>query len=295
LNDRLTRMFHIALFVLAASWGLGVCAYAAGAPQQYGYGQNQGRIPDPGPPQSGWDVPPPNMSQIQADGFRTGILAGQDDISHQIQPNATNRPEYRNPPKMSFLQRAMYRDGFQKGYQRAMDRFYGTPAPPPPPPQPAYMPPPPVEGPRYRPGHDMEYRHQGYQEGMLGALHDTDHNRRPDPNNRDEFRQPNVPYEAVRFYREGFRRGYDEAMDAMTGMPNDIARGSHGDVMMRAYHEGAAGAIRDWDNHRRPDPNNRDEFRQPAGPPDMQHLYRDSFRRGYMRIAGQIYDNGPRW
>jgi len=43
---------------------------------------------------------------------------------------------------------------------------------------------------------------------MDGALRDLDNHRRPDPNNRDEFRRPNVPYEMVEPYRDGFRRGY---------------------------------------------------------------------------------------
>jgi hypothetical protein len=234
------------------------------------------------------------MIQVQADGFRAGILAAQDDLAHRIQPNAMGRPEYKNPPSMPFLKRVMYRDGFQKGYQRVMDRFYGAPQPPPPPPPPApaYIPPPPVEEHRYHPGHDFEYKHRGFQEGMLGALHDLDHNRRPDPANRDEFRNPGVPYEAADFYREGFRRGYNEAMEAMTGMPFGVTRGSQGDMMMRAYHEGAAGAIRDWDNHRSPDPNNRDEYRNPNTPPQLREEYRGSFRRGYERIASQIFGEG---
>lgn len=286
------HLFHVALFVLVGSFGSGVCAYGAGTPQQNGYGQAQD--------QAGWDVPPPGMTQVQADGFRTGILAAQDDINQKLQPNASNRPEYKNPPKMSFLQRVMYRDGFTKGYQRVMDRFYGVPQPPPPPPPPAYVPPPPayvpppVEEHRYRSGHDMEYKHQGFQDGMVGALHDMEHNRRSDPGNRDEFRQPRVPGEAAEFYREGFRRGYSEAMSALTDGPNGIVRGSSGDMMMRAYHEGAASAIRDFDGRRQADPSNHDEFRSPGGPPQQREEYRNSFRRGYQRIAGQIFGDGDR-
>lgn len=276
------RHAAVAAAFLFFSGGLSTATLAHAAPLQYGYGQERDH--------AGWDVPPPNLSQTQANGFRDGLGAGQDDIARHIQPNATGRPEYRNPPQMPFLQRVMYRDGFQKGYQRAMDHFYGTPVPPPPPPpQPVAPPPPPYPDRNAYMDPGQDYGRRGFQEGMLGALHDLDHNRRPDPGNRDEFRNPGVPYQAAHIYREGFRRGYDEAMRAMTGMPDGPMRGPQGDVMMRGYHDGAAGAIRDWDNHRRPDPDNRDEFRSPNVPPPAQHDYRDSFRRGYRRLASQLF------
>jgi hypothetical protein len=47
---------------------------------------------------------------------------------------------------------------------------------------------------------------------MEGARKDVDNHRRPDVNNRDEYRHPDVPYELRRQYREAFRRGYDVAM-----------------------------------------------------------------------------------
>jgi len=237
-----------------------------------------------GQDQAGWDVPPPNFTQTQANGFRDGIVAGQDDIAHRLQPNATGRPEYRNPPQMPFLQRVMYRDGFQKGYQRVMDRFYNAP---PPPPQPVYAaPPPPAPAPGR--GDLMSFRHRGFQEGMDGALKDLENHRNVDPNNRDEFRHPSVPFGMQEPYRDGFRHGYDSAMRAMTGYPDEWRRGPESEVRTRGYHDGAIGAIRDWENNRRPEPNNRDEFRRPNAPPQMQDAYRDAFRRGYSRISQEM-------
>jgi hypothetical protein len=217
----------LAVLLGAFAFGSLTTVAAQTATPQYGNGQGYGQD------QAGWDVPPPNFTQTQANGFRDGIVAAQDDIANKIQPNASRRPEYKDPPKMSFLQRVMYRDGFTKGYQRAMDRFYGTPAPPPPPPP--VVPPPPT--PSY--GEMMSFRHQGYQEGMLGALQDLDSRRGADAGGRDEFRRPHVPFAMQDAYRDGFRRGYDEAMRTLTVGPDEWRHGPMSDIRMRGYRDGA--------------------------------------------------------
>jgi hypothetical protein len=266
--------------------GLTTAAAQTEAPQ-YGNGQNSGQDQSYVQNQAGWDVPPPDFTQTQANGFRDGIVAAQDDIAHKMQPNASRRPEYKDPPKMSFFLRVMYRDGFTKGYQRAMDQFYGIPAPPPPPPPVVVAPPPPPPpGPGY--GDMMTFRHQGYQEGMLGALQDLDSHRRGDAGGRDEFRRPHVPFEMQDVYRDGFRRGYDEAMRTLNASPDEWRHGPMGDIRMRGYRDGAAGAIRDWADNRRLDPGGRDEFRRPNAPPGAQDSYREGFRRGYQRIANAL-------
>jgi hypothetical protein len=56
---------------------------------------------------------------------------------------------------------------------------------------------------------------QGYHDGIEGARKDYDNHRRPDVNNRDEYRHPHVPESARSDYREGFRRGYDTAWEHM--------------------------------------------------------------------------------
>ncbi len=54
-----------------------------------------------------------------------------------------------------------------------------------------------------------QYQRQGFQDGIEGARKDAENHRRPNVNNRDEFRQPNVPRQFRHDYRDGFRRGYN--------------------------------------------------------------------------------------
>ncbi len=60
-----------------------------------------------------------------------------------------------------------------------------------------------------------DIQRQGYHDGIEGARKDYDNHRRPDVNNRDEYRHPHVPESARSDYREGFRRGYETAWDHM--------------------------------------------------------------------------------
>lgn len=53
------------------------------------------------------------------------------------------------------------------------------------------------------------------------------------------------------------------------------------DAERRGFHDGIEGARRDFDNHRPPSPENRDEYRHPHVPRDLRHDYREGFRRGY--------------
>jgi hypothetical protein len=56
---------------------------------------------------------------------------------------------------------------------------------------------------------EQGWERQGFYAGINGAEHDFWNHRRPDVNNRDEYRDPDsVPRWARREYREGFRRGY---------------------------------------------------------------------------------------
>jgi hypothetical protein len=58
-----------------------------------------------------------------------------------------------------------------------------------------------------------DIQRQGFHDGIEGARKDYDNHRRADVNNRDEYRHPHVPDSAKADYREGFRRGYEAAMD----------------------------------------------------------------------------------
>jgi hypothetical protein len=60
-----------------------------------------------------------------------------------------------------------------------------------------------------------EIQRQGFHDGIEGARKDYDNHRRPDVNNRDEYRHPHVAPSAQADYREGFRRGYETAMNHM--------------------------------------------------------------------------------
>lgn len=62
------------------------------------------------------------------------------------------------------------------------------------------------------PGAYRQYQRQGFQDGVQGARKDVENRRRPNVNNRDEFRHPNVPGQFRRDYKDGFRRGYNVAM-----------------------------------------------------------------------------------
>ena len=58
-----------------------------------------------------------------------------------------------------------------------------------------------------------EIQRQGFHDGIEGARKDFDNKRRPDVDNRDEYRHPHVAPSAQADYRDGFRRGYEAAMD----------------------------------------------------------------------------------
>ena len=58
----------------------------------------------------------------------------------------------------------------------------------------------------------------------------------------------------------------------------------------RGFQDGMFGADRDFQNHRRPDVNNRNEYRDPDRIPGWgQQEYREGFRRGYYQRVRQIY------
>lgn len=154
---------------------------------------------------------------------------------------------------------------------------------------------------------DIEQR--GFHDGIEGARKDYGNHRRPDVNNRDEYRHPNLPRDEWEDYREGFRRGYERGMSYLTGGYNGPIQGpdqNYGgpdrdwsaysgpsfDARRRGFQEGMEGAIKDFGNHRRPDPDNRDEFRHPQVPGELREPYRDGFRRGYQQAMSELMNGG---
>lgn len=272
-------------------------AKAAGAQQQYGSGYGQDGYGQNGYGQNGygqngygqsnrdWNTPPSYFSDVERRGFRDGIEGARRDYGNHRQPDVNNRDEYRHPnlPRDEWEE---YRDGFRRGYQRGLAYLTGQ-----------------YTGPAQGPGPDQNYgesdrdwsaysgpefdaRRRGFEDGMEGAIKDFGNHRRPDPNNRDEFRRPSVPGQLRDAYRDGFERGYQAAMsELMSGGTDrdDMYReqGPRGDARMRGFQDGMAGAMHDFENHRRPDPNNRDEFRHPHVPYQLQDAYQNGFEQGY--------------
>lgn len=64
-------------------------------------------------------------------------------------------------------------------------------------------------------------------------------------------------------------------------------------AQQRGFHDGVEGARRDYQHHRQPDVNNRDEFRNPhfIAPPDRRD-YREGFRQGYYAAVRHMYGPG---
>ncbi len=65
------------------------------------------------------------------------------------------------------------------------------------------------------------------------------------------------------------------------------------DVERRGFHDGLEGARKDYENHRPPNVNNRDEYRHPNVPPPLRHDYRMGFRRGYAAGVRHMMNGGP--
>ena len=61
---------------------------------------------------------------------------------------------------------------------------------------------------------------RGFREGVRGAYKDAQNHRQPNVNNRDEYRDPNVPRGERRPYREGFQRGYWAGVQHLMGYYN---------------------------------------------------------------------------
>ena len=148
-----------------------------------------------------------------------------------------------------------------------------------------------------------DIQRRGFHDGIEGARRDVENHRQPDVNNRDEYRHPdNVPPPMRRAYREAFRRGYQRGMShflngPMAGPPIvrpwDAVPDEFDALRRQGFHDGIEGARRDYENHRRPDVNNRDEYRHPHLPPDQREAYREGFRRGY-QVAINHLMNGDR-
>lgn len=166
-----------------------------------------------------------------------------------------------------------------------------------------------------------DLQRQGFHDGIEGARRDFENHRPMDVNNRDEYRNPHLPGEQREAYRDGFRRGYSVATEHLMGGDRDrdhdrdhdgggygapppppppVVRGDwdtvpneFNDAQRRGFHDGIIGAQRDFDNHRQPNVENRDEYRHPNMPHELREAYREGFRHGYDR--GWAHLTGQQW
>ncbi|GGH15786.1 hypothetical protein [Silvibacterium dinghuense] len=61
----------------------------------------------------------------------------------------------------------------------------------------------------------------------------------------------------------------------------DAPPSAYSEFQRKGFRDGIEGARRDFENHRPPTPENRDEYRHPDVPGRFRHDYRDAFRAGY--------------
>ena len=227
-----------------------------------------------------WDRPPDSWNDVQRRGFHDGIEGARRDFGNHRQPDVENRDEFRHPDVPPPMWHA-YRDAFRRGYRLAMSHLMQGPGP-------DVAPPPPMRAWDAAPDWFNDAQRRGFQDGMAGAQRDFGNHRQPDVNNRWEYQKPDLPPNLWEPYREGFRRGYQVAMSHLMGTPLppprpwDYVPAEFNEFQRRGFHDGIEGAQKDYGNHRQPNVNNREEYRDPDNvPPPMREAYREGFRRGY--------------
>jgi hypothetical protein len=85
--------------------------------------------------------------------------------------------------------------------------------------------------------------------------------------------------------------GYDNR-GAWDAPPNEY----RADIQRRGFRDGIEGARKDFQNHRSPDVNRRDEFRHPQGVPGpLRDQYREAFRHGYDVAVRRMTEHREEW
>jgi ribosome modulation factor len=73
----------------------------------------------------------------------------------------------------------------------------------------------------------------------------------------------------------------------------DTPPSEYQEIGRRGYHDGIEGARKDFENHRKPNVKNRDEYRHPPVSSAERDEYRASFRRGYdTGVEHLMHDGG---
>jgi ribosome modulation factor len=65
------------------------------------------------------------------------------------------------------------------------------------------------------------------------------------------------------------------------------------EAQRRGFQDGMVGARKDYENHRAPNVNNRDEYRHPNVPKGLREDYRAGFERGYDAGVRHMMGGGP--
>jgi len=60
------------------------------------------------------------------------------------------------------------------------------------------------------------------------------------------------------------------------------------EAQRKGFHDGIEGARKDFDNHRPPNVENREEYRHPHVAHDLREDYREGFRAGYERAMTHL-------
>ncbi|HEY1895557.1 MAG TPA: hypothetical protein VGG62_04755, partial [Terracidiphilus sp.] len=156
-----------------------------------------------------------------------------------------------------------------------------------------------------------DIQRRGFHDGIEGARKDYGNHRRPDVDNREEYRNSDLPPALREPYRAAFRRGYQMAASHLWGAPPPPppppvalppshdwdergSRGLEGDAERQGYREGSEAAHRDFQEQRRPDPDDHETYRNPQVPPGLADEYREGFMRGYEVAISQL-SGQPVW
>jgi hypothetical protein len=155
------------------------------------------------------------------------------------------------------------------------------------------------------PGEFNEIQRRGFHDGIEGARRDYGNHRQPNVNNREEYRNNNMPRDVRHAYKEAFRRGYEMAASRLWSggpPPPPVAvvpapgqdwdrwgmRGLRNDAERRGYRDGVEEARHDVQFNRDTDPDDQPQFRNPPVPPPMAGEYREGFLRGYEVGVSQL-------
>jgi hypothetical protein len=163
-----------------------------------------------------------------------------------------------------------------------------------------------------------EVQRRGYHDGVQGARKDYGNGRRPNVNNREEYRDPDdmpreIPPDMREVYRQAFRRGYNVAARNLWGgmapappappppPPPQVSmdfqwgmRGLGSEVARQGFRDGAQEARTDYQFHRPADPDDGPRYRNPPVPPGLVGEYRMGFMRGYT-VAMSKLSGDPDW